>query len=234
MTTLNKNIGAGQAGLQSYVDAFALLGIDVNRITNLADAVEKISDALASGEVTRTSAIYALQTLGGRGGAQAFNVLAQGSKVLRDQEEQFRRLGVLTTEQSARLKILAQSQTDLSNAVRTNAARVVADLSGLIHEGLNEAIERVPAAFERIQQVIEYTIQNVRNLADVFILARRNNFEEYFYRSIRRIIILGGKSNLQPPTWNCKCDSGLLLVSTKALFQRLFEHRESSNDCKKS
>ena len=42
LTTLNKNIGAGQAGLQSYVDAFALLGIDVNRITNLADAVEKI------------------------------------------------------------------------------------------------------------------------------------------------------------------------------------------------
>ena len=170
LTTLNANIGAGQAGLQSYIDDFALLGIDVHQITGVADAVEKISDALASGAITRQSAIHALQTLADEDGARAFNVLAQGSKVLRDQEEQFRRLGVLTTEQSAKLKILAQSQVDLSNAVKTNAARVVADLSGLIHEGLNEAIERVPAAFERIQQVIEYTIQNVRNLADVFIL----------------------------------------------------------------
>ena len=188
LTTLNKNIGAGQAGLQSYVDAFGLLGIDVNRISNLADAVDKISDALASGEVTRTSAIYALQTLGGRAGAQAFNVLAQGSKVLRDQEEQFHRLGILTTEQSAKLKILAQSQTDLSNAVKTNAARVVADLSGLIHEALNEAIERVPAAFERIQQIIEYTVQNVRNLADAFILLGvailRNTFIGRFVGSL--------------------------------------------------
>ena len=167
---LNQSIGAGQLGLKSYIDAFDLLDIDVTALTGVSDAVTQISDALASGNVSRSDALYALQTLGGRSGALAFNALAQGSEVIREQQKEFERLGVLTAAQAGALKTLAQTQTDAGNAIRTNAARIVAELSGLINEGLLGFIERVPAAFDALRDGIQFLVANLRSLGDALII----------------------------------------------------------------
>ena len=154
---LNQSIGAGRLGLKSYIDAFEALGININEISGTADAVERIADALSTGTVDRATAIYALQTVAGRNASLAFNSLAQGSEVLREQQDEFEKLGVITTEQAAKLKTLAQTQTDLGNAIKANSQRIVADLSGLIDQGLVGIIERLPTAFDRLATVIEYT-----------------------------------------------------------------------------
>ena len=107
LTKLNQSIGAGRLGLKSYTDAFEALGININEISGTADAVEKIADALSQGTVDRATTIYALQTIAGRNASIAFNALAQGSEALREQQDEFAKLGVITTEQAARLKVLA-------------------------------------------------------------------------------------------------------------------------------
>ena len=166
---LNQSIGAGRLGLKSYIDAFEALGININEISGTADAVERIADALSTGTVDRATAIYALQTVAGRNASLAFNSLAQGSEVLREQQDEFEKLGVITTEQAAKLKTLAQTQTDLGNAIKANSQRIVADLSGLIDQGLVGIIERLPGAFDRLATVIEYTVANFRNLIGVWL-----------------------------------------------------------------
>ena len=168
LTKLNQSIGAGRLGLKSYIDAFEALGININEISGTADAVEKIADALSSGTVDRATTIYALQTVAGRNASLAFNALARGSEVLREQQAEFEKLGVITTEQAARLKVLAQTQTDLGNAIKANSQALVSDLAGLINEGLIGIIERLPSAFEKLGRAIEYSVANFRNFIVVW------------------------------------------------------------------
>ena len=188
LVKLTQSIGGAQDGLESYAQAFELLGINVNNIRDTADLINQISDALASGTVDRSSAIYALQTLGGRQAALTFNTLARGSEVLKQQQDEFAKLGTLTTEQAARLKVLAQSQTDLSNVIKANTSRIVADLAGLFNQGLQVLIERVPAAFDRLNQVIIYLVNNLQNVGLVWAalgaIALKNSFVGRFISDI--------------------------------------------------
>ena len=177
---LNQSLGAARLGLKSYIDAFQALGVDVNEVSGTADAIERIAEALSRGTVDRATAIYALQTVAGRNAALAFNALAQGSEVLREQQDEFEKLGIITTEQAAKLKVLAQSQTDLGNAIKTNSQRIVADLSGLIDAGITGIIERLPSIFDRLSTAIQYTVQNFRNLVVVWgalaVIILKNSF----------------------------------------------------------
>ena len=186
---LNQSIGAGRLGLKSYIDAFEALGIDINEISGTADAVERIADALSKGTVDRATTIYALQTVAGRNASIAFNALAQGSEALREQQDEFAKLGIITTEQAARLKVLAQTQTDLGNAIKANSQRIVADLAGLINTGLLSFIEKVPAVFDGLSSAIQYTVANIRNLIVIWgalgVVLFKNSF---FGRLIASIV----------------------------------------------
>ncbi len=191
---LAKNLGAARSGLTQYARIFEQLGVDINNVSGVQDLLLQIADAVSAGRVGRDTALYALQTLGGRTGARALNILLQGRDGIRQSQEDFAELGVLTRRQTSDLKTLAQTQTNLVNAFQTGVQGFIADNAA----GLNAIIVRItsslPALFERIGNAVAFVIEHGRLLLIVLAaLALRAASGSVFGR-LASTALLAGKT----------------------------------------
>ena len=169
VVNLTKNLGAARQGLTEYARIFEQLGVDVDNVSGVQDLLLQVADAVSSGRVGRDTALYALQTLGGRSGARALNILLQGRDGIIAAQEEFAALGVLTRDQANDLKFLAQTQTNLVNAFQTGVQGLIADNAA----GLNEVITRItrslPQLFERVGNAIAFVVEHARLLLVVLL-----------------------------------------------------------------
>ena len=190
---LHRGMAEAREGIAEYKDAFDALDIDVSTLNSAEDAIYAISDALQAGRVDQVDAIGALQDIFGRAGPLAFNVLRRGSEAIREQQQEFRNLGIVTTEQAAILKALDQTQINLVNSVSANAARVTAELAGAIGGGLERVIGAIPHIFDRLQQVAQFALEHIEALSHALIVLGgviiRRTFVGRFVGNLGRAVI---------------------------------------------
>lgn len=162
--TFNRNLIDAQNGLETYRRVFRLVGVDVDEAarTNQSafETFLQLSDGLSRVE-NQAIRVNVAQTLLGRGGTALLFELQKGRRAILENAEAFRGLGLVTDDQAARLKALEQSYVDTSNAIRTAQAQIVAD-NGELFQAFNRFIaEAVPAAFNRLVEVIDLLRRNL-------------------------------------------------------------------------
>ena len=158
---LTRSLGAARAGLSSYADAFADLGININNVESVRDLILQISDAVSSGRVGRDTALYALQTLGGRSGAATLNVLLQGREGIEAAEESFARLGNVTQEQAADLKVLAQAQQDFASGVQVGFQQLLGNVALDLIFFVEQMTRLLPVVFNTLGAAIMFVRDNL-------------------------------------------------------------------------
>ena len=170
---LSRRLGDSAAGNQEYAEVFERLNIAITdnagRTRDILDVFTDASAAISglSDQADRAAAAY---DLFGRQGIRLLPILQQGPEALARQIEHFRRFGILTQQQAEDLKELEQTYTDLSNVIRINLARAVAN-SSLTFQELNKNIARViPDIVEPVIQAISFLARNFESV--VFVLNR--------------------------------------------------------------
>ena len=159
-----RNLTEAQQGMESYRRAFRLANVDVDELARnnvgLVESFFQLSDGLQGidGQLQR---VNVAQTLLGRAGTDLLFVMQQGSQAVRDQAEGFRSLGILTDQQSERLKALNQTYVDSNNAVRTARAQVVADNAELFASINRTYAEALPRLFRGLIETINFLRENM-------------------------------------------------------------------------
>ena len=154
--TLRRSLEAYQSNLVKAIDGmaeqrreFERLNLSAEQLIRLPidEQLIRIADALDN-VGTNAERVAALRALFGRGGAPLLAVFAEGGDRaggLRDQLEDARQFDVLTEEQAAALKAVAQELQDTGDAFAAFRNQLVADWAPSIIDGLEGVQEALSA-----------------------------------------------------------------------------------------
>ena len=170
LVNFSRVIADADRGLATYRDQFDILGVSLRDssgrlrdsesiLFDVADGFQNLSSA-----AQRVSAAYNL--FGGRNIA-FLNILQQGSGALRENLQQFRALGIVTTEEAINLKILDQSFTDLGTTLRVASASGVAQAADSLHLLNQRLLEIGPGAIASFIGTIRLVIENLHVLREI-------------------------------------------------------------------
>ena len=155
---LSRNLIDAQAGLVSYRRVFQLVGVDVDKAAEQGlsayDVFLQLSDGLSK-VADQSVRVNVAQTLLGRAGTNLLFELQKGSTALLENAEAFRKFGLITDDQAARLKVLEQSYVNTSTAIRTAQARIVADNAALFESFNRFVATNVPELFSDLIGVLD-------------------------------------------------------------------------------
>ena len=167
-----RRLAEADAGQQQLRHTFRQLGVELRdsngRLRDSHDVLLDVAEGLKNTENQQERVRLAFKLFDSEGVAFV-NVLQRGRNVLFEQENAFRRLGLVTTEEAQRLKDLSQSFTDLGNAAQIAAARGVAEAADELTR-LNEAlIEHGPQVVSAMVKAVAALVRNLDALGDTLI-----------------------------------------------------------------
>ncbi len=167
-----RRLAEAAAGQQQLRHTFRQLGVELRdsngRLRDSHDALLDVAEGLKNTENQQERVRLAFKLFDSEGVAFV-NVLQRGRNALLEQENAFRRLGLVTTEEAQRLKDLSQSFTDLGNAAQIAAARGVAEAADELTR-LNEAlIEHGPQVVSAMVKAVEALVRNLDLLRDTLV-----------------------------------------------------------------
>ena len=174
---LARRLGEASLGEGEYVEAFERLGIALRDATgatrDVGDVFLQAADAIAALPTQADRAIAAYE-LFGRQGIRLLPILQQGSAAIQESAEAFRQFGILTADQSVRLKALEQSYTNTGTVIRTSVAAITADNAELFNSFNRLAQAAGPAAFGALVNSLDFLRRNmalVRAAASLTVIA---------------------------------------------------------------
>ena len=133
MQRLANAITQGGQGLTTYLRVFERLGIELRNsegeLRGVREILFELADALPRVN-SETERLGLIQQILGTRSAAVLTVLNRGSDALRDSERQAGALGVVSQENAEILKELAQTFTDVGNAIRVDLANTIARTAG--------------------------------------------------------------------------------------------------------
>ncbi len=167
-----RRLADAAAGQSQLRHTFRQLGVELRdsngRLRDSHDVLLDVAEGLKNTENQQKRVLLSFELFDSEGVAFV-NVLQRGRDALLAQENAFRRLGLVTTEEAQRLKDLSQGFTDLGNAAQIAAARGVAEAADELTR-LNEAlIEHGPQAVSVTVKAVEALVRNLDLLRDTLI-----------------------------------------------------------------
>ncbi len=179
---LTRRLGDAGEGNQLLADTFRRLNVQIRdsdgRLKNTYDVLLEMADGLQSVE-TQAERVVLIFRLLDTEGVGFLNVLQRGREEMQRSFEEFRRLGIVATEQAERLKVLDQSFQDLANALRTGFAVAIAEnaedlerLNAFLAQTLPQAFERMFDAMDAMRRNSETLFRVLTTLA-VYSFSRR-------------------------------------------------------------
>ena len=173
LLAFSRSIAEADRGVSTYKAQFEALGVTLREeggaLRDSEDILLDMADGLRALEDPARRA-NAVMTLFGARNAAFLNILQNGSRALREQENAFRRLGVVRHEEAVALKALAQSFTDVGNAAQVAAARGVAQAAGALQRLNQQLIEQGPKAIAAMVGSIAHLADNLNALRDTALL----------------------------------------------------------------
>ena len=174
---LQRVLGDGIRGNRRATETFAELGINLDEVGTSSEDMFELMVQVADGlqQVgTQAERASIANALFGRAGIALLPILQRGGEDLRAQTQDFRRFGVVTAEQAASLKDLAQTYSDLERVARVALAQGVSEAADAI-ERFNSALAgRLPDLVPRLLdlasvtlRVVEFIVNNARTLIQV-------------------------------------------------------------------
>ena len=94
-------------------------------------------------------------------------ILQGGREALEANLENFRRFGLVTTEQATALKALEQSYTDLGTVLRTGLASAVAESAGAFATLNRQLSESLPRAINRVVEAVALLVRNLDTVVNI-------------------------------------------------------------------
>ena len=168
--TVSKNIVVAREGSLKLRDAFHDLGVDINNLPigpggkiDLIQLLSQVADSFdAAGDAAAKSG--KLQIAFGRQGKELGPLLAQGSQAIREQVEQFERLGgVFSAEQLARAAAfndsLTRVQTAVSGVKRTLFVEFAPEVAALLEKLAEFVAQNKDAILEAAKDVASAFVQ---------------------------------------------------------------------------
>ena len=133
LETFQRNMGEAADGIAEYREAFDKLNVSVTDAFGQMRDSEQVFDEVVAGLQRIDNAAERTQIardILGRQARHLINVALHGN--LRDQEEAFKDLGIVTTQQAAKLKDLDQRFVNFGNTLSTAGQKMVVALEPLL------------------------------------------------------------------------------------------------------
>ena len=169
VTQLNRAVVEAARGSETYARAFRVLGIDAREFIasgrDSYDLLRQIASQIQTVESqTVRQGIFA-DLFGTRAGGALLVTLQRGTQAYDAQAASARRVGVVTDANSAALKGLDQSFTDLANRLRTSVQNAIGENAERLERLLDLIGDRAPAAVETGARAVTFLGDNFGLLA---------------------------------------------------------------------
>lgn len=170
----NRSIAEAADGVAQYADSFDRIGVSVvgadGQIRGAYDVLLDVADGLAglSSQAERTAVAMDLFE---RAGANFLTPLQKGRASVEATIADMGRLGEVTPEAAQNLKDLLQAIADITLALRNRFAQALGENAKQIEEWLQQAVEKVPAALDRVVEVVKAIVENMELLVGVWATA---------------------------------------------------------------
>ena len=157
-------------GLETYARAFRILGVSIHQadgsLRDQVDLLYAVADGLAgiTSQADRANAAY---NIFGRAGTKMLPVLQKGSAYLKEQEDHFTELGILTTADATKLKALEQAFTDLGNVLQTASSGAIADTADVFATLVDSVVELGKNLRGQLSRAIQFVHRNFALLAEI-------------------------------------------------------------------
>ena len=167
-----RRLAEADAGQQQLRHTFRQLGVELRasngRLRDSHDVLLDVAEGLKNTENQQERVRLAFKLFDSEGVAFV-NVLQRGRDALFEQENAFRRLGVVGEEEARALKDLSQSFTDLGNAAQIAAARGVAQAADDLRQFNEQLIEHGPQAVSAMVKAVATLVRNIDALGDTLV-----------------------------------------------------------------
>ena len=158
-------------GVAEYSEPFERLGINVAEFIRQGGTQEqllyRVTDGIA-GLTEQTARVGISYQIFGRAATALLPVLQRGSEALQLSLKDFERLGLVTAQDSIRLKALEQSYEDLGDVVRTGLARGVAGAADDLRELNRQLIRLIPTITGQLIPALVGVTKNLDLVAIAF------------------------------------------------------------------